>query len=299
VLEEDGNKISHMLLRQGKFLVKPLGEIIDLVWLKSQGYGFFYDQHSKSVQLFDQSFQKYQSFLTQELFPIQGKLLRTDSLESNLFIRTGDNEISAIFGLKASPLSSSVNRFRGTYGGPVADFRPFDINKLYTVSLDGYISIFQNLAEAARPQTNLFQIALKEGEIVCASNICKRDTFVAVATRIGDRACRLLIFAFDNDFRLHKQAELDLHKYSWSESSGSFFNDLSLDFYVHDFPLVLGFQRFGDNLMIPFLVNGAVVEKFKAPIVYHEDNFGKCVYFKDGVWSVDGSGGIKRVSLIV
>ena len=280
-----------------------------MIYFNTKKYGFVYNHLTQQVEAFNNNLEFLGPMYQGKLDPIQGKLLRKDAFESCLFLRSSEKEISVFFDLGKFPLQSNIHRFRGVPGGSIVDFYPFDLKKLMVVTQDGFISIFQDVSKAKPPGSYLFQINMLEGESVTAAAICSRDTFLTVSTRIGSKACRLLVFNFTPEFKLKKRAEQVLDQTEWFAADGSFFSDLNMDFYIDDYPMVLGFQRFGSNLMIPYILNYEKLGIFRQPISYHNDNFGKCVYLsrsggesgeidRGEVWSTDSSGLVKRLKLV-
>lgn len=235
--------------------------------------------------------------------PITTKdILKVDKMETSLFIKTGGHEISAFLDMGDFPLNCNLHRFKGLIGGDILNFHPFDLYKLLVVTKDGFITIFQNLKNSIETAENyVFKLNLKKGEIVTASAICFRETFLSFATSIEEKAERLIVLNFDTNFNLMKRSEFSF-KEKFQRKNFDYIqeiSDISMEFYVDDYPIMLCFERKkGTSRLIPLILNSSLVEVFKGGFIdYHNGIVENCCFYQGYLWSVDNKGIIKKVDL--
>ena len=276
------------------------GQYLDMVYYPNHQIGYIYDDMIESTLQYNHRDQKCRVVMKGGLPLTQAKLLKKDKESRLLFIRTGKTQITIINAKMNSPAYSQINlkNFEGTR---IQDFQSVSEDRLLTVTDSGHLNIYK---EANRDlnfvieHDHLLTLSPDQKECVTCLKVCAKSKFVALCTKNSqNQLFRLIVMDFSSQGKPRERYIVDLSCLEYSRHSESYFYDINMDFYLDEDPILLCFQRYAENKMIP-LVLRKKVELVEEPLDYHTGLFAKCVF--DGrrwVWSVDAYGILKRLAV--
>lgn len=343
-IDQEGQiKISNIidLGNPPKFLTQKIGDVEcwDFKYSKKYSLGFLLVNSGRHNRLFffnkKLQFKEFGKKLSKLNYG-DGRIIKFNRKQSILFIRTLPDEITVYRNLKNFEESRQAFKYSKIPINLIKDYFPFRFfnkkTKKYVSCLLTYSSNGALLwMKLNRKSYEIFfenNIPLENGEVCKAADFAHKDKMFAVSTAKGEKSClhRLILFKLS----MHSQNELDLgsakkgyneakiecyfvmdylhiHNFEQNPIAGnifSHFSALSFGLKIGGFPVILGHQREGDNLLVSFAINKDRTVELLEPVKYHEDVMHR---FEDGVseqkysdlWSIDWNGDIRHLRIIV
>lgn len=185
-------------------------------------------------------------------------------------------------------------------GNEIRSIHCINSNHIAVVSADGFLSVYMLLKQKQTYKTlKMVKLPLTMDEEISCFAIGKKRDYITVASTLNLKPYRLFIFALDRFNFPSYVTEMDLSGEYYSKHDLSFFQDISMEYYIGDNPIILASQYDGDNLIVPFIFDGEEIGYLTNPKVYHSNVFCKYSYFEgnESLWSVDKNGTIKVLKL--
>lgn len=232
------------------------------------------------------------------------QISKTDD-EKTLILNKNDKTLVLFYDFNGQGLDfDRPIKVEGLMGNEIRTAKAVDSEHVVAISDDGFMSIYKIMPEEGLTKPVKFAtLPLLKDEEVSSLAVSGMKDYIVVATSLDVKAKRVFIFELEDDLTPVYSAELNLEDYDFAQQPLSFLQDLSMEYYIQGFPVILGFQFDADNLILP-LVFDSEKKKFmflSPPKVYHSNRFCKAVYRKKdcSLWSVDKTGTIKRLALKV
>lgn len=246
----------------------------------------------------------FQSRIKSELYDGCSCRQLTKSKDESLLILNKNDKSVLIFHEK-DPETKKISfnkmiHIRNILGNEIRSVQSIDSNHVTALSADGFLSVFRLIKETNTYKTlKMAKLPLSLEEEVSCFAIGKNNDCITVATTLNLKPQRLFIFSLDKEYFPSYTTELDLSREYFSKNDLGFFQDLNMEYYVGDNPVIIASQYDGDNLLIPFIFDGDEIGYLTNPKVYHSNVFCKFSFYEEdeSLWSVDKNGTIKSLKL--
>ena len=278
----------------------------DCIYFPNKQIGFVYEEDSeKLLKFFKNSNELLPVYKTKLYDGCNCRQLSKSPDNQTLILNKGDNSI-VLFRANSGPGSPSFDWdypivIESIAGKEVRSAKSLGNEHIVTISDDGFMAVyyfsFEDLTTIAVRYTKL---PLKEDEEVSCMAICCRGEYMAVASSFNLKASQLFVFRVERGCKPVIAARASVKDEPYSAESLSFFQDLNMDYYIGDYPVMLGFQYDAENMMVPYVFDGEDISYLSPPQIYHSNMVGKCVFVEGdrSVWSADKNGTIKKLTQI-
>lgn len=266
---------------------------------------YVYEEENKAVIEIDPYNKIFKAVFTATLYDgCTCKQLSKSDDEKTLILNKNDKSLVLFYDFNNQGFDfSRPIKVEGMMGNEIRTAKAVDNNHIVTISDDGFMSIYRIMPEEGISKPVKFAtLPLAKDEEVSSLAVSGMKDCIVIATSLDVKAYRIFIFDLEEDLTPIYSSEICFDEYKFAQQPLSFLQDLSVEYYIDGFPIILGFQFDADNLIVP-LVFDKTEKKFlflAPPKNYHTDRFCKAVYRKKdcSLWSIDKTGTVKRLSLI-
>jgi len=252
--------------------------------------------------LFTLDLNEFETTKTRVKIPVNEEAIRFLRKQAgNLYVKTGDQEVS-IYGNINLKLQCRVVRIKQIPGSYLQDFVPCGMNRLTTLSLDGKLVLYEfSLLDSNFGSIgNCHQIKLQNGEICSTLSSCIKARFITVTTKRLQSGrsviSRLFLYEVEKNGEFKLLSIFDFKNLDNCQEEGSFFTSVSLDYYHGEYPLIIGNQRIGDNLIFVLVFNGAEIVEYSEQHKVYTSTSSPFSYYNKELYSVDENGNISKIS---
>jgi len=269
----------------------------DIIFFKQLNIGFVYSYESESILRFDRKY-KFSFWLKRWISGFFGRIFRKEEQSGVLFVNTFFDEIEIFHNIGKNEEKHSV-KLTDIPGRGIVDYQPFCGSKILVLTSDGLILIYEHSEKGCTLLNKTEEDFM--GYFGIAVSICSKEKYVAVASQKDLHIGILSMYEFsDESTSIKKLSSLDMRRNN-DESENEFLyylKELNMEYYLGDYPIILGFQYHSDFVMIPFLYNGEEITILNDPQPMKRDKCCRVTVYKEDIWLVDYQGKIVKLSLI-
>lgn len=269
-----GKPTVHQIRREGKYL--------DMVVFKKKGVAYFYDDETESTYMYILKKDRFEVIMKGALELSQGKLIRKDIEERNLYIKTGKNDITIIFDILENPSFGQLE-VQNPVGTEIQDFQIIGDRKILTLSNKGNVCIFTQTQTGVELSSEYNCPLLPSETATCCG---ASATQIAISTYSASSSPRIFLIAYPT------LSLLSYHVFEGGYSSTPQFSALS---FLPSSVLLLITKDTG--ILASFSTKNNRFDEFGLPSMICNGNVAKADEDGQGnVWTVDPYGLVVRIN---
>lgn len=228
-----------------------------------------------------------------------GKNIRKDDEENNLYVLTGNNDITVYLDYQRNQFKTQIKIVEESVKD-IIDFRPLEQDKLVVLGSKCELSIFRfnKFSQVKIAEFMLSRAEENNRPIEAASLvICPRSVYVVVSAHdfFNGSKKRLYLLKIGPGFKFQL---LTIKQYPNDEPDRNSYITMSMDFYLNNRPMLLCYENSSSGQVIAYLIEN---ERFEIFQVFDRFMSHYCYFstvYSNNIWSIDNSGKIRCLQIV-
>lgn len=277
----------------------------DSVYFRNDQIIYFYEEDNFTITEFDLKTKTFTPVYKLELYDGCSCRQLSKSKDEEFLIMNSNDKTIHIFHKKNPNSSFNFHEsiiIHSSLGNEIRSIKSLKLGHIVSISANGFLSVYRiNSAVSTYSTVKMIKLPLTVDEEVSSIAVGSRDDFISIATTLNLKPHRIFVFKLQDGILPCYAAEMNLSQEYYAECDLGFFQDLNMDFYIGDNPVIIACQYDGDNLAIPFVFDGEDIGYLTNPKIYHSNVFCRFSFFDDdqSLWSIDKNGTIKYLKMAV